>query len=90
MVHHNLRPAEDNTEVGPNRVCSSGQPLVNVTLKALLFRGIRDVVFMTPDSCRVQWLKGRALDSRRQKPGFESCAAVLKPCAGFFILHCSS
>ena len=36
-------------EVGPNRVCYSVQPLVNVTLKALLFRGVRGVVFMTPE-----------------------------------------
>ena len=30
---------------------------------------------------------GRASDSRLREPGFESCAAVLKPWAGFFILH---
>ena len=39
---------------------------------------------------RVQWLKGRALDSRLREPGFESCAAVLKPWGSFFTLHCSS
>jgi len=39
---------------------------------------------------RVQWLRGRALDSRLREPGFESCAAVLKPWASFFTLHCSS
>ena len=40
--------------------------------------------------CRAQWLRGRALDSRLREPGFESCAAVLKPWASFFTLHCSS
>ena len=38
---------------------------------------------------RVQWLRGRASDSRL-RPGLESCAAVLKPWARFFNLHCSS
>ena len=28
---------------------------------------------------RAQWLRGRASDSRLREPGFESCAAVLKP-----------
>ena len=37
-----------------------------------------------------QWLMGRASDSRLQEPRFESCAAVLKPRASFFTLHCSS
>ena len=36
------------------------------------------------------WLRGRSSDSRLQEPGFESCAAVLKPWAGFFTLHCYS
>ena len=40
--------------------------------------------------CRAQWLRGRASDSRLRGPGFESCAAVLKPWAIFFTLHCSS
>ena len=40
--------------------------------------------------CRVQWLRGRALDSRLWEPGFKSCAAVLKPWATYFTLHCSS
>ena len=40
--------------------------------------------------CRAQWLRGRAPDSRLRGPGFESCAAVLKPWARFFTLHCSS
>ena len=39
---------------------------------------------------RAQWLRGRALNSRLREPGFESCAAVLKPSARFFTLHCSS
>ena len=39
---------------------------------------------------RAQWLRGRASDSRLREPGFESCAPVLKPCASFFTLHCSS
>ena len=41
-------------------------------------------------SCRVQWLRVRASDSRLREPRFESCAAVLKPWASFFTLHCSS
>ena len=40
--------------------------------------------------CRAQWLRGRPPDSRLREPGFESCAAVLKPWASFFTLHCSS
>ena len=36
------------------------------------------------------WLRGRALDSQLRGPGFKSCAAVLKPWASFFTLHCSS
>ena len=39
---------------------------------------------------RAKWHKGRASDSRLREPGFESCAAVLKPWASFFTLHCSS
>ena len=39
---------------------------------------------------RAQWLRGRASDSRLREPGFESCAAVLKPWANVFTLHCSS
>ena len=39
---------------------------------------------------RAQWLRGRALVSRLREPGFESCAAVLKPWISFFSLHCSS
>ena len=38
----------------------------------------------------VQWLTGRASDSRLREPGFESLAAVFKPWASFFTLHCSS
>ena len=33
---------------------------------------------------------GRASVSRLREPGFESCAAVFKPWASFFTLHCSS
>ena len=40
--------------------------------------------------CRAQWLRDRALDSRLREPWFESCAAVLKPWASFFTLHCPS
>ena len=29
-------------------------------------------------TCRAQWLRGRASDSGLREPGFESCAAVLK------------
>ena len=36
---------------------------------------------------RSQWLRSRTSDFRH---GFESCAAVLKPWASFFTLHCSS
>ena len=37
-----------------------------------------------------QWLRGRASDSRLKGPRFECCAAVLKPWASCFTLHCSS
>ena len=40
--------------------------------------------------CRAQWLRGRASDCRLRGPVFESCAAVLKPWASVFTLHCSS
>ena len=43
-----------------------------------------------PLLCRAQWFRGRASDYRLREPGFESCAAVLKPWASFFTLHCSS
>ena len=33
---------------------------------------------------------GVELRTRLREPGFESCAAVLKPWASFFTLHCSS
>ena len=33
---------------------------------------------------------GRASDSRLREPGFETCAAVLKPWVSVFTLHCSS
>ena len=39
---------------------------------------------------RAQWLRGRASHSQLREPGFESCAAVLKPWASIFTLHCSS
>ena len=39
---------------------------------------------------RPQWLRVRISDSRLREPGFESCAAVLKPWASVFTLHCSS
>ena len=44
----------------------------------------------TTGICRAQWLMGRASDSRLREPGFESCAAVLKPWTSVFTLHCSS
>ena len=37
----------------------------------------------------MQWLRGRASDSRLREPGFENCAAVLKPWASFVTLQCS-
>ena len=40
--------------------------------------------------CRAQCLRGRASVSRFSRPGFESCAAVLKPWASLFSLHYSS
>ena len=40
--------------------------------------------------CRAQLLRGRASDYRLREPGFESWAAVLKPWARFFTLHCTS
>ena len=39
---------------------------------------------------RAQRLRGSASDCRLREPEFESCAAVLKPWASFFTLHCSS
>ena len=53
------------------------------------FRSSLNCCFCYPH-CRVQWLRGRASDSRLREPGFEFCAAVLKPWASFFTLHCSS
>ena len=40
--------------------------------------------------CRAQSLRGRASDSRLRKPGFESCAVVLKPWESVFALPFSS
>ena len=45
---------------------------------------------LPPSNPRVQWLRGKASDSRLREPGFQSCAPVLKPWASFFTLHCSS
>ena len=39
------------------------------------------------ERCRLQWLRGRASDSRLRGPRFESCAAVLKPWAILFTLQ---
>ena len=39
--------------------------------------------------CRSQWLRGRASDSQLRELGLESCAAMLKPWASYFTLHCS-
>ena len=39
---------------------------------------------------RAQCFRGRASDSRLREPGFEPCAAVLKPWASVSTLHCSS
>ena len=58
-------------------------------------------VGLMPGRCRVDaglmpgrwvapWLRGRASDSRLREPGFEYCAAVLKPWASFITLRCSS
>ena len=38
---------------------------------------------------RAPWLGGRPSDSRVREPGFEFCAAVLKPLTSLFTLHCS-
>ena len=43
------------------------------------------------DNGSVQWLGGRASDSRLRGPGFGSCAAEFKNLGHvFFTLHCSS
>ena len=39
---------------------------------------------------RAQWPRGTVSDARLREPGFESCAALLKPWASLFALHCSS
>ena len=55
-----------------------------------LFTATTDGGKLEDSVCRVQWLMGRASDSRLREPGFEYCAAVLKPWASFFTLHYSS
>ena len=50
--------------------------------------GQKDVAIRFIDP--MQWLRGRASDSRLREPGFETCAAVLNLWASFFTLHCSS
>ena len=47
-------------------------------------------LLMVSVNCRAQWFTGRASDSRLREPGFEPCAAVVKPWASFFTLNCSS
>ena len=49
----------------------------------------RHLAHITPATCRAQWLS-RASDYRLREPGFESCAAVLKPWARVSTLHYSS
>ena len=41
-------------------------------------------LYGTKSLYRVQWLRGRASDSRLREPGFESYAAVLKTLGKFF------
>ena len=55
-------------------------------------RNYKNILLMSAKEIapRVQWLRGRALDSRLGEPGFVSCAAELNPWATFFTLHCSS
>ena len=43
-----------------------------------------------PICVTAQWFRGRASDSRLREPGFEPCAAALKPWASVFTLHCYS
>ena len=66
-------------------------PLLYALLHFILYS---DWLFLTfillHNFCRAQWLRGRTSDSRLRGPGFESYAAVLKPRARFFTLHCSS
>ena len=57
-----------------------------VSLFSLSYVGYVEVLLIR----RAQGLRGRASDSRLREPGFESCAAVLKPWAFFFTLHWSS
>ena len=66
---------------------------LNVNFILLLFMCALFVSLSTNSGgwiCRVQWLSGRASDSRLREPGFESCAVVLKPLACFFTQSCSS
>ena len=50
------------------------------------FHALNDVCH----SVYAHWLRGRASHSRLREPGFESCAAVLKPWERLLTLHCSS
>ena len=47
-------------------------------------------LYVLETHCRAELLLGRTSDSRLRELWFESCAAVLKPRASFFTLHCSS
>ena len=44
----------------------------------------------SPEPSGALWIKERVSDCRLREPGFEFCAAVLKPWASFFTLYCSS
>ena len=61
------------TESGPTPSPSAG-----VRYQAYVYHST-SVRNMPMSLLRAQWLRGRALDSRLREPGFESCAAVLKP-----------
>ena len=52
--------------------------------RAMLRREPGDIAGEWATLRRAQWLRGRASDSRLREPGFESCAAALKPWASFF------
>ena len=54
------------------------------------FSNIQALYKFYNDNCNAKWLRGRTSNSWLREPGFESCAAVLKTWASFFILHCSS
>ena len=63
--------------------------LARILANLTLCEDLHEDIVQAGGYSRAQWFRGRASDSHLREPGFESCAAVLRP-SSFLTLHCSS